>query len=190
MLGERDRRIFRHAIRHRVQRRQQACRGSGVEQIAGSTCEHAGHQGARREHVAHDVDAPAHVPIGVGGGLLSLAREAGIGKEHVDRAILVLGRGDQCLDVFLQPDIGRDRQGVDVAGDLRQLVARGLEVGDDDAARTGFRIGPRNRLADAARSSRDDADLAFDVHVRFPACFFFLNGGESDTTSAARSMPV
>ena len=134
--------------------------------------EHARHQSARREHVAHDMDAPAHVPIGVGGGLLSLAREAGVGKEHVDRAILVFGRGDQGFDVFLQSDIGRDRQAVDVAGDLRQSVARGLEVGYDDAARTGLRIGARHRLADAARSSRDDADLAFDVHVRFPPVSF------------------
>ena len=71
-----------------------------------------------------------------------------------------------------QPGIGRDRQAVDVAGDLRQLVARGLEVGDHDAARTGLRIGARDRLSNAARSSRDDADLAFDMHVRFPPVSF------------------
>jgi hypothetical protein len=34
------------------------------------------------------------------------------------------------------------------------------------------RIGARHRFADAARSSRDDADLAFDVHVRLPLVSF------------------
>ena len=168
MLGERHRRILRHAIRHRVQRRQQSRGGSRVEEIAGAAREHARHQRARREHMAHDMDAPAHVPIGVGGGLLSLAREAGVGKEHVDRAIFVFGGGDQRLDVFLQPDIGGDRQSIDIAGDLCQSVARSLEVGDDDAARAGFRIGARHRFADAARSAGDDADLALDVHVGSP----------------------
>ena len=97
--------------------------------------------------------------------LLSLARQAGIGEEHVDRPVFVFCRRDQRLDVFFQPDVGGDREAVDVAGDVGQPFTRGLEIGNHDAAGAGLRLGARHRFADPARAPGDDADLAFDVHV-------------------------
>ena len=112
--------------------------------------------------------APAHVPVGVGGGLLALARQAGVGEEHVDRAILGFGCGDQGPDVFFLPDIGGDGEPVDVTRDLSEALARGPEIGDHDAASAGVCKGARGRFADAARAAGDDTDLVLDVHVRFP----------------------
>jgi len=56
--------------------------------------------------------------------LTSHAREPGIGEEHVDRPILVLGRPNQRLDVLLLADIGGHREAVDVAGDFCEPIAR------------------------------------------------------------------
>jgi hypothetical protein len=124
MLGQRHRGVLGHAIGHRVQRSQQACRGCGIQEITGASRQHARHQRTRGEHVAHDMHPPAHVPVGVRCGLLTLAGEAGVGEEHVNRPIFGLGRRDQRLDVFFLTDVGGHRQRVDVAGDLRKAVAR------------------------------------------------------------------
>ena len=66
---------------------------------------------------------------------------------------------------FLKPDIAGHGKAIDIARDFCQLVARTLQVGYDDAPRAGLRISARHRFADAARRSRDDANLAFDVHA-------------------------
>jgi hypothetical protein len=55
---------------------------------------------------------------------------------------------------------------------LASLSREVFQVGDDDAARSGLRIGARHRFADAARSARDDADLALDVHFGSPLVSF------------------
>ena len=91
------------------------------------------------------MDAPADVPIGVGRGLLSLARQAGVGEKDIDRAVFVLSRRDQCLDIGFLADVTGDGEPVDVARDLCQPLARVLEVGNDDAARARLGIGPRRR---------------------------------------------
>ncbi|GCC47586.1 hypothetical protein chiPu_0031780, partial [Chiloscyllium punctatum] len=119
---------------------------------------------------------PTHIPVGIGCGFLSLARQPGIGEEHVDRAIFVLGSGDQRLDVFLEPDIGGDGEPVDIAGDAGEPVARGLEIGDHDAARASLRIGPRHCLADPARAAGDDTDLVLDVHGSMPLLVIVRSG--------------
>ena len=109
MLGEGHRRVLGDAVRHRVQRSEQAGGGRGVDQIAGAARQHFRHQVACREHMAHHMHAPAHIPIGIRGRLLSLARQPGIGEENIDRAEFGLGRRDERLDVFLETNIGGDR---------------------------------------------------------------------------------
>ena len=66
------------------------------------------------------------------------------------------------------PDVGGHGQSVDIGCDARKPVAGVFEVGDNDAARAGLRIGARHRLANAARRSGNDADFVFDVHAQHP----------------------
>jgi hypothetical protein len=115
--------------------------------------------------VAHDVNAPACIPVRVRRRLLPLARKPGVGEEHVDRAVFGFGGCDQRLDVVFEAHVSGHSQSVNIARDLGKPIARGLEVSDHDAARASFRIGAGNRLADAARRARDHADFAFDMHV-------------------------
>jgi hypothetical protein len=93
------------------------------------------------------MNPPADVPARVGGAFLSLARQAGIGKEHVDRPIFGLSRRYQRLDVFFESDVGGNSQSIDIAGDSRQPVARCPEVGDDNASRAGLGVGACDRRA-------------------------------------------
>jgi hypothetical protein len=125
-------------------------------------------QRAGREHMAHDMHPPAHVPVGVGCRLLSLARQAGVGKEDVHRPEPRLGRCDQRLNIALLADISGDGKAIDVAGDASKPLARRFQVGHHHAARAGLRISARHRLADTACRSRDDADFIFDIHDADP----------------------
>ena len=69
------------------------------------------------------MDPPADIPVGIVSAFLSLARQAGIGKEHIDRAEFGFGCRDQRFHVFFKADVGGDSQSVEVAGDIRQPVA-------------------------------------------------------------------
>src|SRR5260221_12074183 len=93
---------------------------------------------------------------------MSAATDAGVGEEHIDRSVVALGLRHQVLDVGLLADVARHGDALDVARD--GLQAGSVAVGHDHALGAFLGIAPRNRLADAARRARDDADLVFYFH--------------------------
>jgi len=118
--------MLRHPIWHRVQRSQQARRGCCVQQIAGSPRQHARYQSAGREHVAHDVHPPAHVPVGIIGVSCPLRERTRVGEEHVDGPKFGFGRGDQRSYLGLLRNIRRHGKSADLA--LRPLASRSPDV--------------------------------------------------------------
>src|SRR3979409_507822 len=82
---------------------------------------------------------------------MTATADAGIGEEHLDRAVVTLGLGDDMADVGLRG---------------------GSPAGHPHALGPLLGVAPRDRLADAARRAGDDADLIFDLHFILPIMLF------------------
>jgi len=129
-----------------------------------------GHQGAGGIDMGHDMDRPRIGPVLVQGILMAAAADAGIGEEHVDRAVVPLGLGDEMADVgFLGDVAGHGDTLISLATDSRRPASRSATT---KPLAHSLGVAPRDRLADAARRAGDDADLVFDFHFNLPIMLF------------------
>ena len=160
-LGERDRAVLGDRVRARADLGEQPGRRRRREEVARAALQPARHQAPRRVHVRHDVDAERELPA-----LLEAdpAADAGVRAEQVDRPELRLGAVHQRVDLGAVGHVapGGDRRGADLPG--HALGSRGVDVGDDHAARAVLGEAPRERAPDARRRAGDDDDLAGDLH--------------------------
>src|ERR1700738_1347589 len=106
---------------------------------------------------------------------MAAAADAGIGEEHVDRAVVPLGLGDEMADVGFLGDVAGHGDTLDILGD--GLQADRAAAGHDHALGALLGVAPRDRLADAARRAGDDTDLVFDLHFILPIVLFRTASG-------------
>ena len=162
-LGEPHDRVLGHGVRQVAVRGEDAGHRGRVEQVARAALEHGGKHGAHRVHVGHQVDFPLVLPDGeLGIEWIASRPDPCVAEEDVDRAVLVLGPGDQAVDVGLLPDVAGHREPADLAGD--GCGSLGVPIRHDDPGPLLGKCPSRGR-ADAARRARDDADFPFEFHV-------------------------
>src|SRR5262245_46512620 len=97
---------------------------------------------------------------------MAAATDAGVGEEDVDRTVVTLGLSDQMADIGFLGDVARDREAFDIP--CHRVQAAAIAIGHHHALGALLGIAPRDRLADAAGRTGDDADLVFDLHPSLP----------------------
>jgi hypothetical protein len=159
---ESDRGVLGHRVGRRSDLRQQPGGRSRVEQVAAAAFDHARNQVARRVHMGHQIDVPVALPVIVGHLGSARDRDAGIGAEQVDRAVLALDALYEAPDIVLDGHVDLARDPADLGRHRGRAVA--VAVGADHQFGAIEVKTARQRAADTAGRPGHDDTAIFQVH--------------------------
>ena len=155
--------MFCHPIGRRADLIKQPRRRGGVEQIATPARPHQRHQMPRCADMAHQVDLPNALPLGIRDFDAALDRDTGVGAEKINRPDVTFDRGDQRDDLRLARDIDAKGRAADLS--RRRLGPRAVDVYTDDMRRRLLGKAQRQGPPDAAGGPGDDDDAARELHI-------------------------